>query len=85
VVAAAVGGLVTAVSDGRSGLLVGGHDPADYARALHQLVTAPGLAAELSRGAVAHASAFSWRRTAEGLLAVYSEALAARLPEVAAL
>ena len=38
VVAAAVGGLTTAVRDGHSGLLVGGHDPADYARAFERIV-----------------------------------------------
>jgi D-inositol-3-phosphate glycosyltransferase len=77
VVAAAVGGLATAVRDGVSGVLVDGHEPADWARVLGALLAAPGLRAELSRGAVAHASRFSWDRTAAGLLAVYREAVAA--------
>jgi D-inositol-3-phosphate glycosyltransferase len=76
VVAAAVGGLVTAVADDVSGLLVPGHDPADYAAALRRLIRDPGLRSRLSAGAVTHAAAFSWERTAEGLLAVYSDALA---------
>ena len=71
VVAAAVGGLVTAVRDEISGVLVDGHDPDDWARALGGLLAAPGRRAVLSRGAVAHASEFSWSRTASGLLAVY--------------
>jgi D-inositol-3-phosphate glycosyltransferase len=75
VVAAAVGGLVTAVRDGISGLLVDGHDPDDWARALGGLLAAPGRRAELSGGAVAHASEFSWSRTASGLLAVYGGAV----------
>jgi D-inositol-3-phosphate glycosyltransferase len=75
VVAAAVGGLVTAVRDGVSGSLVRGHDPRDWARVLDRLLAAPGLRAELSRGAVTHAADFSWDRTAEGLLRVYREAV----------
>ena len=42
VVAAAVGGLVTAVRDGVSGVLVDGHDPDDWARVLGGLLAAPG-------------------------------------------
>jgi D-inositol-3-phosphate glycosyltransferase len=76
VVAAAVGGLVTAVRDGSSGVLVDGHHPRDWARVLGGLLAAPVRRAELSRGAVEHARAFSWARTASGLLAVYREAVA---------
>jgi D-inositol-3-phosphate glycosyltransferase len=75
VVAAAVGGLVTAVRDGVSGVLVDGHDPVDWARVLGAMLAAPGRRAELSRGAVAHASDFSWTRTASGLLSVYRSAV----------
>src|SRR3954468_20688623 len=75
VVAAAVGGLVTAVQDGVSGVLVDGHDPQDWARVLDRLLAAPGYRAGLSAGAVAHAGDFSWDRTAEGLLQVYREAV----------
>jgi D-inositol-3-phosphate glycosyltransferase len=76
VVAAAVGGLVTAVRDGYSGVLVDGHDPQEWARVLDKLLAAPAYRAELSAGAVAHAAQFSWDRTAEGLLQVYREAMA---------
>ncbi|MEH1011980.1 D-inositol-3-phosphate glycosyltransferase [Micromonospora sp. CPCC 206060] len=76
VVAAAVGGLVTAVRDEVSGLLVDGHNPVDWARTLGRLLPAPARRAELSRGAVAHACNFSWTRTVSGLLAVYAEAMA---------
>jgi D-inositol-3-phosphate glycosyltransferase len=76
VVAAAVGGLVTAVRDGISGALVDGHDPADWARVLGGLLAEPGRRAVLAHGAVAHANAFSWDRTAAGLLAVYRSAVA---------
>ena len=50
VVAAAVGGLVTAVRDGVSGVLVDGHDPADWARVLGDLLAQPARRAELARG-----------------------------------
>jgi D-inositol-3-phosphate glycosyltransferase len=76
VVAAAVGGLVTAVRNGVSGVLVNGHDPDDWARALGGLLASPGRRAELSRGAVEQARSFSWDRTAARLLTVYREAVA---------
>jgi len=74
VVAAAVGGLTTAVRDGRSGLLVSGHDPADYARAFERIVRTPGLRDELSRGAVEQAARFSWDLTADRTIEVYRRA-----------
>jgi D-inositol-3-phosphate glycosyltransferase len=72
VVAAGVGGLRTAVQDGVSGILVNGHDPDEWARVLAGLVTSPAWLASLSRGAVAHASAFGWAATADRLLGVYT-------------
>jgi D-inositol-3-phosphate glycosyltransferase len=75
VVAAAVGGLVTAVTDGVSGVLVDGHDPVDWARVLGDLLLAPARRLRLSIGAVRHATGFSWDRTADGLLQVYREAM----------
>jgi D-inositol-3-phosphate glycosyltransferase len=77
VVAAAVGGLVTAVHDGVSGALVDGHDPGDWATTLEELLSAPRRLARLSAGAVEHAQHFSWERTANGLLGVYREAVTA--------
>ena len=76
VVAAAVGGLVTAVRDGVSGVLVDGHDPARWARVLGDLLASPARREALSTGAVEHARNFSWTHTASGLLAVYRDALA---------
>jgi len=84
VVAAAVGGLVTAVRDGISGVLVDGHDPQDWARVLGGLLAAPGRRAVLARGAAEHARSFSWDRTASGLLAVYRDAVTAHRTRVAA-
>ncbi len=71
VVAASVGGLVTAVRDGVSGALITGHDPTDWARVIGGLLEQPARRAALSAGAIAHAREFSWNRTAEGLLAAY--------------
>lgn len=75
VVAAAVGGLTTAVADGRSGFLVEGHDPVDYARVFASIIEQPALREALSVGAVAQASDFSWERTADETLAVYERAV----------
>jgi D-inositol-3-phosphate glycosyltransferase len=73
VVAARVGGLPVAVADGRSGLLVPGHRAEQWADAL---LAALGRRDELGEGAVAHARAFSWDRTADALLATYTGAAA---------
>jgi D-inositol-3-phosphate glycosyltransferase len=74
VVAASVGGLRTAVREG--GILVEGHDPADYARVLRRLVDSPAERDALGRNGVAHAQAFGWHATAAGILDVYRDALA---------
>jgi D-inositol-3-phosphate glycosyltransferase len=76
VVAAGVGGLLTAVADGRSGVLVDGHDPAAYADAVRRIITAPALRERLARGGIAHAGRFGWGGTAERVLDVYAEAIA---------
>jgi D-inositol-3-phosphate glycosyltransferase len=73
VVAAAVGGLPTAVRDGVSGVLVDGHDPRDYAAALRTVLARREL---LSAGARRHAAQFSWDRTADALVAAYASAAA---------
>jgi len=73
VVAAAVGGLPTAVADGRSGILVPGHDPATWADALRRIDT-PEVEL-LAAGARSHAEQFSWTATADGLLDSYRQAI----------
>ncbi len=75
VVAARVGGLCTAVADGESGVLISGHDPADYAAVLRRLQAEPGLHARLARGAVRHADGFGWDATVDRLLDVYTGAM----------
>ncbi len=71
VVAAAVGGLPTAVRDGSSGVLVTGHDPAGYAAAIGAVLARREL---LGAGARRHAARFSWDRTADALVAAYTSA-----------
>ncbi len=82
VVAAAVGGLTTVVRDGRSGLLVDGHEPRDWAAALRRVVGDPGFRDELSAGALEQARLFSWDRTAERTLEVYGRAMDVMRDEV---
>jgi D-inositol-3-phosphate glycosyltransferase len=74
-VAAAVGGLTTAVVDGVTGLLVSGHVPAHYARALRTLLDDVALRNAMGAKAVVHAAGFSWEATADRLLATYAEAI----------
>ena len=76
VVAADVSGLRDAVADGRSGVLVPGHEPAAWAERLGALLDDAGRRADLARGAVAHAGEYGWDATVDGLLQAYRDALA---------
>jgi D-inositol-3-phosphate glycosyltransferase len=71
VVATAIGGLRTAVSDGISGSLVDGHDPKAWSAVISRLITEPARRLLLSMGAVEHASHFGWENTARKTLDVY--------------
>jgi D-inositol-3-phosphate glycosyltransferase len=75
VVAAAVGGLPVAVRDGRTGFLVAGHDPADYARALRRFVDDPRLTSRMGAAAAAHARSFGWDTAAAATAEVYTAAM----------
>jgi D-inositol-3-phosphate glycosyltransferase len=83
VVAAAVGGLPTAVADDVSGVLVDGHDPQQWAKVLADLLRTPPALARLAEGARPHAERFSWDRTAAELQVAYRQA-ANGLPAVTA-
>ncbi|MFI6014687.1 D-inositol-3-phosphate glycosyltransferase [Streptomyces sp. NPDC051243] len=78
VIAARVGGLPVAVRDGVSGVLVPGHDPADYARALYGFADDPARSARMSEAAVRHARSFGWANAAAATADVYTAALHAR-------
>jgi D-inositol-3-phosphate glycosyltransferase len=75
VVAAAVGGLTTAVADRVSGLLVDGHDPSVWANVLCDLLRSPGRLDRFAAAARTQAARFSWERTTAGLLAAYGDAV----------
>jgi D-inositol-3-phosphate glycosyltransferase len=75
IVATAIGGLRTAVSDGISGSLVDGHDPKAWSAVISRLVAEPQRRVLLSMGALEHASHFGWENTARKTLEVYDWAL----------
>jgi D-inositol-3-phosphate glycosyltransferase len=79
VVAAAVGGLRTLVDHGRTGHLVEGRDPVDYARHVRRLLADPGLAARVGTAAAARARGYTWSTAAGRLRRVYAD-LASRAP-----
>ncbi|AZM46821.1 D-inositol-3-phosphate glycosyltransferase [Streptomyces sp. WAC 06738] len=76
VVAAAVGGLPVAVRDGVTGLLVDGHDPADFAGALGRLAADAALARRMGAAAAGHAAGFGWDAAARATADVYAAAIA---------
>ncbi len=75
VIAAAVGGLRFVVEDGRGGLLVEGHDPADHAERLLALLRDADGARRMGERGVRQALRFTWEATATGILSVYRELL----------
>ncbi|NYI07549.1 D-inositol-3-phosphate glycosyltransferase [Allostreptomyces psammosilenae] len=78
VAAARVGGLGVAVRDGVSGVLVDGHDPDRWARALHPFMESPEPPRAMAEAAVRHAGGFGWRAAAEAMARVYTEAVERR-------
>lgn len=75
VVAARVGGLPHAISENVSGVLVDGHDPADWADALEGMLDDDESRIRMGEDAVDHASQFSWAITAERLSSAYNDLL----------
>ena len=82
VIGAAVGGLTTVIRDGRSGLLVDGHEPRDWAAAMRRVVEDDALRSRLGAGAVEQARMFSWEHTAQNTLDVYRRARTSLLDTV---
>ena len=77
VVAAAVGGLRFVVHDDRTGFLVEGHDPADHADRMLQILRDPALAERLGVSAARESLRFTWDATAAELAGIYRELLTA--------
>ena len=76
VIAAAVGGLPVAV--GAGGVLVHGHDPAQWADEISVLLGDDERRAQLAAAGVAHAAHFGWEHTVDLLEEVYRQARAER-------
>ncbi|HWC71600.1 MAG TPA: D-inositol-3-phosphate glycosyltransferase [Actinomycetota bacterium] len=76
VVAADVGGLPYVVEDGRSGFLVEGHDPADHADRLLEILREPRLQSALGERAARQALRFTWEATTNEMVTVYDEVMA---------
>ncbi len=71
VVAASVGGLREVVEDGVTGYLVEGHNSADYARAIADVLEDPERRADMGEEARRRAGRFTWRRAVDRLAAIY--------------
>jgi D-inositol-3-phosphate glycosyltransferase len=81
VVAAAVGGLRTVVEDGRTGVLIDGHDPGAFAARIGELLADGGLAAAMGRAAAERARGFTWSTAAARLRRLYADLTARALVE----
>jgi D-inositol-3-phosphate glycosyltransferase len=73
VVASAVGGLRTLVSDGRTGLLVDSRDPEAFADAVGSVLADPRGAAAMGEAAARRARDFTWSTTAARLRRTYAD------------
>ena len=81
VIAARVGGLPVAVSEGETGLLVDGHDTDDWAEAIEQLLDDDDTRLRMAGEAVLHAANYSWSASASQLASVYADALSVDIPD----
>ncbi|MCS5478364.1 D-inositol-3-phosphate glycosyltransferase [Corynebacterium sp. YIM 101645] len=81
VIAARVGGLPVAVSEGETGLLVDGHDTADWADAIEQLLDDDDTRLRMAGEAVLHAANYSWSASASQLASVYADALSTEITD----
>ena len=79
VVAAAVGGLLTLVEDGRTGYLIDSRQPRDYTTAIDRILGDDTLRQALSAGAVKSAASYTWATTAARLRRNYAD-LVTRAP-----
>jgi len=83
VVAADVGGLRTIVAHERTGFLVEGRAPEDYAARVASLLAEPARAAEIGAAAASWAAQFTWSTTAARLRRVYADVAARTLVDCA--
>jgi D-inositol-3-phosphate glycosyltransferase len=81
VVASAVGGLTSLVADRRTGFLVEGREPADFAAAITEVLTDRVLAADFGRKAALRARGYTWSIAAGRLRRLYADLTARQLVE----
>jgi len=81
VVAAAVGGLLTLVNEGRTGFLVDSRDPREYAAYIDRILDDEALAARLSIAAAERARTYTWSTTAGRLRRLYADLTSRSLVE----
>jgi D-inositol-3-phosphate glycosyltransferase len=79
VIASAVGGLTTLVTDALTGALIDGWDPERYARAIGAIVSEPIRATRYSTAAVLDARRYTWRAAATQLRELFEALVAQRL------
>ena len=73
VVAAAVGGLLTLVDEGRTGYLIDSREPQHYTAAIDRILGDQALSQALSAGAVGAAASYTWATTAARLRRIYAD------------
>lgn len=73
VVASAVGGLISLVDDRRTGRLIDGRDPGDYARAVADILSDDRRRAAMSVAAVERARGYTWSFAAARLRRLYTD------------
>ena len=73
VVASAVGGLLSLVDDGRTGRLIAGRDPDDYASAIAGILGDDALRTRMSVAAVERARRYTWGFAAARLRRLYGD------------
>lgn len=72
-VASAVGGLITLVEHGQTGYLVESRDSGRYAAFVDKILADPVLARRLSVSAAARGRTYTWSRSADRLLRLYTD------------
>ena len=81
VVASSVGGLQNLIEDGKTGLLIEGWDPVEYAQAVDYLLSNPFKTTEIAMNAVDRAQTYTWGQTAKRLQEIYQSVLSKTLVE----
>jgi D-inositol-3-phosphate glycosyltransferase len=73
IVASAVGGLLSLVDDGETGLLIRDRTPEDFAKAIERILDEPALAASMGIASAARAKHYTWGFAAARLRRLYAD------------